>query len=429
MQRIIWKDIAKQQRKKYLKRLSQPLNKNIFSDVQLIVDEVKNKGDDAVIAYTSKFDGVLISDLKVSQQEFIEAEKSLPEKNKRAIKIAFENIKKFHSKVSSQTKVETMPGVICEKVYKPIESVGLYVPGGTAPLPSTVLMLAIPAKIAGCKNIILCTPPRKDGSIDPHILFAAKLCEVDVVYKIGGAQSIAAMAYGTSQVTKVDKIFGPGNKWVTAAKMLVANDSDGAAIDMPAGPSEVMVIADEYANSKFIAADLLAQAEHDIDAEVTLVTHSETLCSEVEVEIKKLTQTLSRKNIIEQSLQKSRCFIVENINDAIEIANCYAPEHLIIQTQQPAEIANQISTSGSVFVGAFAPESVGDYASGTNHVLPTQGYARSYSGISVQSFLRHMTLQTLTREGLNNLADTVMTLAEIEGLDAHRLAVAVRIEP
>lgn len=428
MECIIWKTISKEQKRNALKRLSKPLTEDFFIEVKKIVDAVKTKGDDAVIAFTSKFDGIDIQNLKVSTQEFEQAEKNLAEKNKEAIQKAFNNIQAFHSKVSASVRVETVPGVICEKVYKPIEKVGLYVPGGTAPLPSTVLMLGIPAKIAGCKKIVLCTPPRKDGSIDPNILFAAKLCGIDWVYKIGGAQSIAAMAYGTLQVTKVDKVFGPGNKWVTAAKMLVANDIDGAAIDMPAGPSEVMVIADNDANPRFVAADLLAQAEHDVDAEVTLITNSEQFYNQVEKEIEVLIQNLSRKNIIEKSLQKSRCFIVEDINDSIEIANCYAPEHLIIQTQKPNEIANEISTSGSVFIGAYAPETVGDYASGTNHVLPTQGYARSYNGVSVRSFLRHMTLQTLSREGLNHLADTVMTLAEIEGLDAHSLAVKVRIE-
>jgi histidinol dehydrogenase len=320
-----------------------------------------------------------------------------------------------------------MPGVICERVSHAIEAVGLYVPAGTAPLPSAAIMLAVPAAIAGCPSRVLCSPPRPDGSLDPGVLVAASRAGVTDIYKAGGAQAVAALAYGTESVPKVDKIFGPGNAWVTCAKTLVSGDPDGAAIDMPAGPSEVLVIADADASPEFVAADLLAQAEHGTDSQVVLVTTSSQLAAAVSSELRSQLATLSRAAIAESALENSRIIIVDDLASAVEVNNRYAPEHLILQVTEPREMLPAIRNAGSVFVGRWTPESVGDYCSGTNHVLPTYGFAKTYSGLGVDHFMRHMTIQELSREGLGNLGDSVMTLAGLEGLDAHAAAVSRRL--
>jgi histidinol dehydrogenase len=323
--------------------------------------------------------------------------------------------------------IETSPGVRCERHYRAIERVGLYVPAGVAPLPSAAIMLAVPAKIAGCKATILCTPPRKDGRADPAVLVIAKLCGVDRVFKLGGAQAIAAMAYGSESVPKVDKVFGPGNAWVTAAKILVANDPDGAALDLPAGPSEVLVIADHRARAEFVAADLLAQAEHSADAQAVLVSTSGPLIEAVIVELEAQMRRLGRERTLRDSIAHARLFLVSSLEDAFALSNEYAPEHLIIETEQPRAWLPHVQNAGSVFLGAWTPETMGDYCSGTNHVLPTYGFARAYSGLSLTDFLKRMTVQELTADGLRDLGPTAVTIAEMEGLDAHANAVQVRL--
>ena len=346
---------------------------------------------------------------------------------KKAIQQAKLNIEKFHLAQKEEIKkIETMPGIFCWRRSLPIEKVGLYIPGGSAPLFSTVLMLAIPASIAGCKEIILFTPPTKEGNIHPAILFTAKLCGVNKIFKIGGAQAIAAMAYGTETVPKVFKIFGPGNPFVTLAKQLV--QMEGIAIDMPAGPSEVLVIADETANPAFVAADLLSQAEHGPDSQVLLITTNESIIESVQKEIKKQLMNLPRKEIAEQALQNSKIILVKNIEEAITLSDKYASEHLILQCKNSEVVAEKINNAGSVFIGNYSPESAGDYASGTNHTLPTNGYAAMYSGVSLDSFLKKVTFQQLTKEGLQNIGNTVMTMAEAEGLDAHKNAVMIRLK-
>jgi histidinol dehydrogenase len=323
--------------------------------------------------------------------------------------------------------IETSPGVVCERHYRAIEAVGLYVPAGTAPLPSAAIMLGVPARIAGCSIRVLSTPPRKDGTADPAVLVAARLCDIDSVFKIGGAQAIAAMAYGTESVPKVDKVFGPGNAWVTAAKLLAANDPEGAALDLPAGPSEVLVIADESANPVFVASDLLAQAEHSADAQAILVTNSRTLGAAVLEELGLQMTRLSRKETLRAALSHSRIFLVDSIAAAVELSNAYAPEHLIIQTAEARRYLPQIKHAGSVFLGAWTPETMGDYCSGTNHVLPTYGFARAYGGLSLADFMKPMTVQELSTEGLKDLGPTATTIAALEGLDAHANAVNVRL--
>ncbi len=344
---------------------------------------------------------------------------------KQALEQAYNNISKFHKAQKAQPiKVETMPGVVCEQVTRPINKVGLYIPGGSAPLPSTVLMLGVPAQIAGCRKVVLCSPP----PIADEILYVAKLCNIDEVYNLGGGQAIAAMAYGTETVTKVDKIFGPGNAYVTEAKRQVSNDFRGAAIDMPAGPSEVLVIADETADANFIAADLLSQAEHGPDSQVVLVTPSPVLADQVTDAVQKQLKVLSRASIAEKALASSLIIIAESLTQAVSISNYYGPEHLIVQTRNPRELVPLLDNAGSIFLGDWSPESVGDYASGTNHVLPTYGYTRTYSSLGLADFSKRMTVQELTADGLQLLAPTVVTMAEAEGLDAHKRAVTIRVE-
>ena len=400
---------------------------SLFDTVRSVLDDVKHNGDAAVKVYGEKFDNVRLSSLQVSEVEIKEAETLVADNLKAAIIAAHKNIYTFHASQIFETKqVETTPGVTCWQKAMPIEKVGLYIPGGTAPLFSTVLMLSIPAQIAGCKEIVLCTPPNSGGKVHPAILFAAQTAGVSKIFKVGGIQAIAAMAYGTESVPKVYKIFGPGNQYVTAAKQLVSLKD--VAIDMPAGPSEVQVIADANANPDFIAADFLSQSEHGADSQSILVTDSETIVPKVQESILQQLDKLQRKQITEKALAHSRIIILKDKQEIIEFTNLYAPEHLIIQTDDYASYIDRIENAGSVFLGAFTPESAGDYASGTNHTLPTNGYARAYSGVNLDSFVKKITFQEITKEGIKNLGSTIEVMAENEQLDAHKNAVTLRIQ-
>lgn len=398
---------------------------SLEKEVKKIMMKVKTGGDKALRKMTKDFDGVRIKKMQVSDQEIKEAISLVPGELQTAIQIAIKNITAFHSlQIKNDESIETMQGVRCWRKAVGIEKVGLYIPGGTAPLFSTVLMLAIPAKLAGCKEIILCTPPQKDGSINPVILFAAQLTGVTKIFKAGGAQAIAAMAYGTETIPSVFKIFGPGNQFVTRAKQLI--QSENISIDMPAGPSEVCVLADESARASFIAADLLSQAEHGADSQVLLVTTSKALVKDVKEELQKQVKQLPRKKMALQALTNSKVIILENMDDAIELVNQYAAEHLIIACENDEEITERIINAGSVFLGHYSPESAGDYASGTNHTLPTNGFARAYSGVSTDSFVKKITYQKLSEQGLKNIGPAVETMARAEGLDAHAHAIAIR---
>ena len=398
----------------------------LFENVGAILKEVRMNGDKAVLEYEERFDKVKLESLAVTPEEIKEAELQVPIELKVAILLAQRNIYTFHKKQKFEgKKVETMEGVTCWQKAVGIEKVGLYIPGGTAPLFSTVLMLAVPAKIAGCKEIVLCTPPNKEGKINPAILYAAQVAGVSKIFKAGGVQAIGAMAYGTESVPKVYKIFGPGNQYVMAAKQQVAMHD--VAIDMPAGPSEVDVIADETANSAFVAADLLSQAEHGVDSQVVLITTSEKLLNEVEYEVQHQLSRLPRWEIAEKSLANSKLILVKDMDEAIELTNEYAPEHLIIETQNYMELAEKVVNAGSVFLGSYTPESAGDYASGTNHTLPTNGYAKAYSGVSLDSFIRKITFQEINREGIQNIGPAIEVMAAHEQLDAHKNAVTVRL--
>lgn len=399
---------------------------SLFGTVQKVLDEVRTQGDEAVKKYGEQFDKVKISDLLVSETEINEAETLVDAELKQAILIAKNNIEKFHeAQKFNGNRIETTTGVTCWQKAVAIEKVGLYIPGGSAPLFSTVLMLAIPAKIAGCKEIVLCSPPNKVGKLHPAILYAAKIAGVSIIIKAGGIQAIAAMAYGTESVPKVYKIFGPGNQYVTTAKQLVSLKE--VAIDMPAGPSEVEVIADNNANPEFIAADFLSQAEHGPDSQAILVTTSEEIVEPVVKAVQEQLEKLPRKEITEKALLQSRIIVLKDDAEVIRFTNQYAPEHLIIQTNNYDFIADQITNAGSVFMGAYTPESAGDYASGTNHTLPTNGYARSYSGVNLDSFIKKITFQEITKEGIRNLGNTIEVMAAGEQLDAHRNAVTIRL--
>ena len=394
--------------------------------VKNILSDVKQNGDAALKKYTQQFDGVELESFLVTGKEIADAETLLSTQLKQAIQTAANNISTFHKKqITNIEVVETMTGISCWRKSVGIEKVGLYIPGGTAPLFSTILMLGIPAKIANCKEIILCSPPNKNGTLHPAILFAANLVGITKIYKVGGVQAIAAMAYGTETIPSVYKIFGPGNQYVTYAKQLI--QQDGIAIDMPAGPSEVCVMADETANAKFVAADLLSQAEHGVDSQVLLVSTNKNLVDEINNEINSQLKNLPRKNIAIKTLENSKAIIVKNINEAIDLVNEYAAEHLIIACENADAVAEKIINAGSVFIGNYSPESVGDYASGTNHTLPTNGFAKAYSGVSVDSFVKKITYQKLTQQGLQQIANTVELMAEAEGLHAHKNAVSVRI--
>ena len=399
----------------------------LFDTVRTVLNEVRSEGDTAVKRYEEKFDKVTLSGLQVSEEEIKEARELVSEDLKQAIRTAKANIEKFHaSQRFTGQKVETTSGVTCWQKAVAIEKVGLYIPGGTAPLFSTVLMLAVPAHIAGCKEIVLCTPPNREGKVHPAILFAAETAGVSKIFKAGGIQAIAAMAYGTESVPKVYKIFGPGNQYVTAAKQLVSLKD--VAIDMPAGPSEVEVIADGTANPDFIAADFLSQAEHGADSQAMLVTSAESIVSPVVDAIQQQLSELSRKDITAKALEHSRIIVLKDEQEVITFTNMYAPEHLIIQTENYAHIAEQIENAGSVFMGPYTPESAGDYASGTNHTLPTNGYAKAYSGVNLDSFIKKITFQEITAEGIKNLGGTIQTMAGNEQLDAHRNAVTIRLK-
>ncbi|SFH78232.1 histidinol dehydrogenase [Halpernia frigidisoli] len=401
--------------------------KNLRELVQDIFSEVKLNGDSALQDFSEKFDGVKIEQFSVSNEEIENASAEVSEDLKNAIKQAKDNILKFHNSQKNEiNKIETQPGISCWRESRAIENVGLYIPGGTAPLFSTILMLAIPAKIAGCKNIILCTPPQKDGKINPVILFTAQLCGVEKIYKVGGAQAIAALTFGTETVPKVDKIFGPGNQYVTAAKELAVDN--GVAIDMPAGPSEVLVIADSSANPEFCAADLLSQAEHGIDSQVIFIATDETIFEKTLEEINLQVEELPRNEIAKKALENSRFILLDSVENALEFSNLYAPEHLILSIENPENYIDLIVNAGSVFLGNYSPEAAGDYATGTNHTLPTNGFARNYSGVSLDSFVKKITFQNLTEIGLKNIGKSVELMAEAEGLFAHKNAVSLRLK-
>lgn len=394
--------------------------------VSAVLSDVRQNGNAAIKKYTEQFDGVSLDAIQVTQQEIDEAIGSVPQQLKDAITIAANNIRLFHERqITSVEQIETRPGVVCWRKSVGIDKVGLYIPGGSAPLFSTVLMLAIPASIAGCKEIILCSPPDKKGRLHPAILFSAQLAGVTKMYKAGGVQAIAAMAYGTETIPQMYKIFGPGNQFVTCAKQLV--QEDGLAIDMPAGPSEVCVLADDSANAAFVASDLLSQAEHGADSQAVLITASEKILNEVETEIEKQLNNLPRKEIAAKALDNSKLILLNSISEAVEMANTYASEHLIIACEEADNIAEKIINAGSVFIGNYSPESAGDYASGTNHTLPTNGFARAYSGVSVDSFVKKITFQKLSQQGLQGISSAVIEMAEAEGLQAHAKAVELRI--
>lgn len=401
-------------------------NADLEKKVNKILEKVKKKGDKAVRKFTEEFDGILLKKLQVTENEINDAADKISEELKQAILLAKKNIETFHkTQIAKEEIIETMPGIQCWRRSVAIEKVGLYIPGGTAPLFSTILMLGIPASIAGCKEIILCSPPGKDGSLHPAILFAAQAVGITRIYKAGGVQAIAAMAYGTESIPQVHKIFGPGNQYVTCAKQLI--QKSGVAIDMPAGPSEVAVFADESANPAFVAADLLSQAEHGTDSQVLLVSDSFDQIESCMLEINKQVEKLPRKDIASKTLANSKMILVKAEEEAILLLNEYAPEHLILACNNADAISERVINAGSVFIGHYSPESVGDYASGTNHTLPTNGYAKAYSGVSVDSFVKKITFQKLTQEGLRNIGKAVIDMAEAEGLHAHAQAVAVRL--
>lgn len=416
-------------KKKWNQLIQRPVTDNaeLGKTVSAILEKVRKKGDKAILKYTKDFDGVKLKSLLITSAEIANAGKLVSDKLKTAIQQAKKNIETFHIAQQEEVKkIETMPGVVCWRQSIGIEKVGLYIPGGSAPLFSTVLMLAVPAQIAGCKEIILCSPPSKDGTINPAILFAANICGITKIYKVGGVQAIAAMAYGTETIPKVFKILGPGNQYVTQAKQLVQQQA--VAIDMPAGPSEVLVIADETAVPEYVAADLLSQAEHGPDSQVILITTSAAVATATTAAIEKQLQDLPRKDIAKKALENSKLVIVASTAEAIELSNLYAPEHLILSCANAIEVSKQVIAAGSVFIGNYSPESVGDYASGTNHTLPTNGYAAMYSGVSLDSFTKKITYQQLTKEGLTTISNTVMVMADAEGLAAHKNAVAIRLK-
>jgi histidinol dehydrogenase len=394
-----------------------------------IVERVRRDGDAALFAFTQQFDGVRLEALAVSSQEFAAAEDSITAQQHAAIERAIDNVRRFHAaQISLPLRVETSPGVICERFSVPIRAVGLYVPAGSAPLPSTAIMLAVPAALAHCPVKLMCTAPTRAGSANPAVLVAARLAGIEQIFKVGGAQAIAAMAYGSESIPKCDKVFGPGNAYVTAAKMLVAQHAAGAALDLPAGVSEVMVIADEEAHPDFVAADLLAQAEHSPDAQAILVTTQAALAAAVFAEVKRQSALLSRAAILAESIEAMRLIVVDTLQTAFDIANTYAPEHLILEIREARSWLHKISAAGAVFLGHWSPESVGDYCSGPNHTLPTYGYARAYSGLSLEDFQRRITVQEVSPSGLQGLGPTASILAGLEGLDAHAAAVSIRLE-
>lgn len=428
MKRIEWNALSDIERSSALARPAQSRADELRHGVETIISQVRSGGDAALRELSARYDRCALDALEVTEEEFAAAELKLAPELKAAIREAAERIEAFHSATAPQAiGVNTAVGVRVERILRPIHRVGLYVPAGSAPLPSTALMLGVPAHIAGCREVVLCSPARADGTCDEAVLFAARTVGVHRVFKLGGAQAIAAMAYGTQSVPRCDKLFGPGNAWVTEAKLQVSSDPNGAAIDMPAGPSEVLVIADAEANPVFVAADLLSQAEHGPDSQVVLVSPSAHLLAEVAAEVDRQCAQLPRGAIAEQALAQSRLIQVESLAQAVEVSNRYAPEHLILQVSGARELVSNIESAGSIFVGAWTPESVGDYCSGSNHVLPTYGYARSYSGVSVASFQKQITVQELDPNGLRAIGPCTATLAAAEQLEAHRRAVTLRL--
>jgi histidinol dehydrogenase len=424
-----WKTLTPERQSKLLARPALARDANVAVSVAKIIERVRRDGDAALLALTEKLDGVRLQSIEVGDNEIEESGARLTPEQRGAIESAAANIETFHRlQLPTPIAVDTAAGVRCERVSRAIDSVGLYVPAGSAPLPSTALMLGVPARLAACGTRVLCSPPQANGRVHPAVLYAARVCRVQRVFKLGGAQAVAALAYGTETVPKVDKIFGPGNTWVTEAKAQVDRDPAGAARDYPAGPSEVLVIADANANAAFVASDLLSQAEHGVDSQVLLLTTSAELAAAVVAEIDEQKARLTRRAIVDGALASSSAIVVPDLPTAFEIANRYAPEHLILQIGQPREWLPQVRNAGSVFLGPWTPESVGDYCSGTNHVLPTYGFARRYSSLGVGDFLRSMTVQELSLEGLRNIGPIATTLAELEGLDAHASAVNLRLK-
>ncbi len=429
MKRFIWTDMDEAAREDALARPGGLSDPTLIDTVRDIMAAVKTGGDKAVLDFTAQFDGVTLNNLHVPKEALKAAWDALPGADKDAINTARKNIKKFHqAQIPQDIEVETTKGVICRRETRAIETAGLYVPGGTAPLISTLLMLAIPAKVAGVKRRIVVTPPGKDGKVNPAILAAAYRCKVTDVFICGGAQAIAALCYGTESIPKCDKIFGPGNAYVAAAKSLAAQAPGGPAIDMPAGPSEAMLVANAKANPVFVASDLLSQAEHDTLAQVICVATSSDVADKIKSEIENQITTLPRKDIAQQAMAQSRMIIADSRDDVVDIINRYAPEHLILQITKPETLVPAIRNAGSIFLGPWTPEAVGDYASGTNHTLPTNGAARAYSGVTTESFIKYISIQKLSRKGLRRLGPTVERLATMEGLEAHRRAISLRLE-
>jgi histidinol dehydrogenase len=428
MQILNWSELDAASRQQALSRPRLESLGDVETLARSIIREVRKDGDAALLAFAERFDRAKLTSLAVSQTEFDAAEAQLTAAQIGAIETAIDNVRRFHAaQLGAPLAMDVMPGVRCERLFRPIPAVGLYVPAGSAPLPSTVIMVAVPAQLVGCPQRVLCTPPAADGRANAAVLVAARRCGVAQVFKAGGAQAVAAMAYGTQSIPKVDKIFGPGTALTTAAKQIVAGDAAGAACDLPAGPSEVLVIADEAANPAFVAADLLAQAEHDVRAQALLVTDSARLAAAVAVEFETQRRSLSRGAILQQSVANCRAIVVADLATALRVSNDYAPEHLIVQTREPRALLDDIINAGSVFLGAWSPESMGDYCSGTNHVLPTYGYARAYSGLSITDFQKRMTVQELSGDGLRRLGPVAEILANLEGLDAHARAVSLRL--
>ncbi|WP_408635867.1 histidinol dehydrogenase [Psychrosphaera ytuae] len=430
---IIWQQLTPELQREALARPAMTNKKGLADTVSAIIERVKTEGDAALLSLTEQFDGLKLEQVALPQQQAKAIIATIGEAEKAAIELAYGQIKRFHeAQVQSDITVETTPGVVCELKTKAISDVGLYIPGGSAPLPSTVLMLGVPAQIAGCKRVVLCTPPDttpgNEGGITPEILYAAKLCGITEIYRTGGAQAIAALAFGTESIAPVNKIYGPGNSFVTEAKQQVAQDPNGAAIDMPAGPSEVLVLADSNANPAFVAADLLSQAEHGPDSQVILVSDSEELISATKTAIETQLSILPRADIAKKALANSRFILTETLEQAVEVSNEYAPEHLIVQFNNARDWLNSLDNAASIFLGAYTPESAGDYASGTNHVLPTYGYSKTLSSLNLGDFTRKFTVQELTPAGIQAIGPAIMTLAAAERLDAHKNAVGLRLD-
>lgn len=425
---IVWENLSPKEQTLILERPKISTNPEFEQQLMTIINNVKFNGDQAIYGYTKQFDQISLSQFKITKKEIKASIKQVNEDNARAIRFAFRQIYDFHSSVYREQQTTTISqGIVCMRQARAIEVVGLYVPGGLTPLPSTVLMLGVPSLIAGSYKRIICTPPKSDGSIDPNIVYAADLCGIDEIYKIGGAQAIAAMAYGTETIPKVQKIFGPGNAWVTAAKIAVMQDPQGASCDLPAGPSELMIIGDDSANPSFIAADLLSQAEHGADAQVILITNCAMLAEQVGENIQSQLRELARKKVIMQSLEFGKIIVVDKLETAFEISNAYAPEHLSIQVRKPKSWLKSIKNAGAVFLGTWTAQTLGDYVIGTNHVLPTEGYSKVMSGLSVQDFLKIINITSVTKTGCKQISPYAITLAKLEGLDAHANAVTQRL--